>query len=320
MTLAEGIGVSNAKIILIGEHSAVYGQPAIVIPLTSIQLTASTTPIQSGQYIDSNYYTGPLQRAYKNLAGVKKLILTVLQQLNQTNANFKLTIKSAIPSERGMGSSAAAAIAIIRSLYAYFEQPLNRATLLRLANVAETVTHGNPSGMDAATTSAHAPIWFVRGEQSHNLPINASGYLVIADSGMKGQTGPAVATVRDRLADFPQETDVFMKQLGALAVTARDALANNQLTTLGTCLSHAQIILQTLGVSNYTIDHLVFLAQHNGSLGTKLTGGGRGGCIIALAPDKATATHLIDVLTTAGATQTWLQPLAHLNAANEVQN
>jgi mevalonate kinase len=311
MTIKKGIGTSNAKIILIGEHSAVYGEPAIVIPITSIRLTATVVPAED-QLIDSRYYTGPIKQAFKNLAGIKALIETILQRLHQIDATFKLTIDSQLPSERGMGSSAATAIAIIRAFYAYFDQPLSRHTLLELAAISEKITHGNPSGMDAATTSATAPIWFVKGHQSHDLPINTSGYLVIADSGFKGQTGPAVATVRERMNDFPQETKVFIHQLGKLTYQARQALANNELPRLGEIMSHAQVILQTLGVSNTLLDHLIFVAQKNGSLGTKLTGGGRGGCLIALAPDQATAQHLITVLKAEGVTQTWLQPLAHL--------
>ncbi|MFC6169130.1 mevalonate kinase [Loigolactobacillus jiayinensis] len=313
MTLEQGIGVSNAKIILIGEHAAVYGKPAIVVPLTAVKLTAITTPIEQGQLIESNYYTGPLARSMTNFSGIKKLIQTILTRLNQQQANFKLTITSQIPAERGMGSSAATAVAVTRSLYDFFGKKLNRATLLELANVAETVTHGSPSGMDAATTSSTAPIWFIKGHASYNLPINLSGNLVIADSGIRGQTGPAVTTVRERLADFPQETAVFLDQLAELAESTRKAIASQQLAQVGKNFTSAQLILQTLGVSNETIDHLVFVAQRNGSLGTKLTGGGRGGCIIALTADDATTQHLLRALAAEGVTQTWVQPLAHLN-------
>ncbi|MFL2028936.1 mevalonate kinase [Loigolactobacillus zhaoyuanensis] len=313
MTLEKGIGVSNAKIILIGEHAAVYGKPAIVVPLTAVKLTAVTTAIEQGQLIESTYYTGPLERSIKSFAGIRKLIQTILARLNQRQANFKMTITSEIPAERGMGSSAATAIAVIRSLYSFFGQKINRAMLLELANVAEKITHGDPSGMDAATTSATAPIWFVKGQASYNLPINLDGNLVIADSGIRGQTGPAVATVRERMADFPQETAVFMDQLAELATSTRNAIASQQLAQVGQNFTSAQLILQTLGVSNQTIDHLVFVAQRNGSLGTKLTGGGRGGCIIALTADQANTDRLLAALRAEGVTQTWIQPLAHLN-------
>ena len=39
----QGIGESHAKIILIGEHSVVYGQPAIALPLPNVQLKATLT-------------------------------------------------------------------------------------------------------------------------------------------------------------------------------------------------------------------------------------------------------------------------------------
>lgn len=77
---------------------------------------------------------------------------------------FKLTIESELPPERGMGSSAATAIAVIRAVYAAFGAELSQTTLLNWASVSENVIHGNPSGLDAATTGANSPLWFVKGQ------------------------------------------------------------------------------------------------------------------------------------------------------------
>ena len=74
-------------------------------------------------------------------------------------------------------------------------------------------------------------------------------------------------------------------------------------------MNEAQALLQQLSVSNGTLDHLVQVALNNGALGAKLTGGGRGGCMIALASDTQSAAIIANQLTAAGAQETWLQAL-----------
>ena len=90
-------------------------------------------------------------------------------------------------------------------------------------------------------------------------------------------------------------------------------IAQNQLTALGQNLSLAQDDLRALGVSNSRIDALIETANQAGSLGTKLTGGGRGGCIIALAKTQTNAEQLAQQLRQAGAIKTWIQPLHALH-------
>ena len=57
------------------------------------------------------------------------------------------------------------------------------------------------------------------------------------------------------------------------------------------------------------IDKLIKVAKVNGALGAKFTGGGRGGCIIAIAKNQTDAKLISDKLIDAGATATWVQPL-----------
>ncbi|MCH3988935.1 MAG: hypothetical protein LKE60_03070 [Pediococcus pentosaceus] len=48
-----------------------------------------------------------------------------------------------------MGSSASTAVALVRALYAYFEHPLTRTTLLKTVDISEKIIHGKPSGLDS---------------------------------------------------------------------------------------------------------------------------------------------------------------------------
>lgn len=68
--------------------------------------------------------------------------------------------------------------------------------------------------------------------------------------------------------------------------------------------------LKEIGVSIPELDTLVKAAINAGALGAKLTGGGGGGNIIALAP-VGKAEIIQNALLTAGARQTWTATVSH---------
>lgn len=302
-------GTSHAKIILIGEHSVVYHQPAIALPLPAVRERVVITPTHDGQQrLMSRYFTGVRQVAPATLQGINYLIDTLLTRFDLATQSFELVIESHLPAERGMGSSAATAVAIIRALYGFAERSLNHAQLLEDANISERMIHGNPSGLDVATASADNPVWLVKGEQPAPMPFHLTGYLVIADTGVHGQTGEAVEKVAALRKSDPQLANQAIRTLGNLTVAARTALTTNQLSELGQIFDQAQANLVKLGVSHERLDLLIQVAKQNGALGAKLTGGGMGGCMICLAPTESSAAHIRQALAAAGATQSWVQP------------
>ncbi|MCD2255840.1 mevalonate kinase [Agrilactobacillus fermenti] len=312
-TLQSGLGTSHAKIILIGEHAVVYGYPAIALPLPSVQIQATIRTAKVDQTIHSRYYDGPIQGAIAELSGIRRLIQHLLLHFDAVDQAFDLTIKSQLPAERGMGSSAATAIAIIRCLFDFFKKPLTHQLLLQWANFSEHIIHGNPSGLDAATASAQTPIWFVKAQVPQELKLNVPGFLVIADSGIKGKTGEAVRLVAQHVRDMPNHYRPKLAALGTITTKVKIALAKADIEDLGQLLTAAQTNLQALGVSSNQLDKLCQVALANQALGAKLTGGGQGGCMIAVTKTAAQAQRLSNALQTAGATQTWIQPLSEIH-------
>ena len=64
-------------------------------------------------------------------------------------------------------------------------------------------------------------------------------------------------------------------------------------------------LLQQLTVSCKELDNLVAVARENGAIGAKMTGTGRGGNMIALAPDEATMNKIAEALKKARAAGVW---------------
>ena len=310
MVKQQGIGTSHAKIILMGEHSVVYGQPAIALPLPSVQLSVTLSSRQDNQrIIKSRYYHGILENLPSSMNENKKLIDTLSARFNDQETGWDLKIESQLPAERGMGSSAASAIAIIRAFFDYYDEPLDRTLLLQLADVEEQITHRSPSGLDAATVSSDKPLFYVKGRIGVPIEMNLDASLVIADTGKKGATKEAILAVKDELKNNNEKAEEHIKHLGELVNQTKDYLVQNDIVKLGDALNFAQTDLAALNVSDPSLDHLIHVARDNGALGAKLTGGGRGGCMIALMQTAMGARRLASILKENGAHDIWLQPL-----------
>ncbi|MDT2596212.1 mevalonate kinase [Enterococcus dongliensis] len=303
-----GTGYASGKIILMGEHSVVYGEPAIAFPFsgTGIQATIRANKLES--WIESSFFHGPLSKAPNTMRNVT-ILLWQLVKYFKIPEPFYLKIESSIPAERGMGSSAAVAVAITRAVFDWMEEPMTQKKVLHFVNQAETVAHGNPSGIDATTISGTEPILYQKGIGFQSFQLNMDAFLVVADTGIKGQTRKAVRDIAQLMELRPYETNKQMQTLGKLTTQAQQAVLQNQPHILGDCMNQAQGLLRLLGTSNRQLDHLIETALENQALGAKLTGGGRGGCMIALAEDETSGRRLQQILLDAGARNTWIEGL-----------
>ncbi|MGX7244186.1 mevalonate kinase [Enterococcus quebecensis] len=308
-----GHGLATGKIILMGEHSVVYGEPAIAFPFKETYISTKVEP-ETVMTLDCHYYSGDFSNIPQQLKSVKEVITQTLIALHKETTTLKITITSTIPAERGMGSSAAAAVSIVRGLFDYFDVPCPPEALLPLVTRAEKIAHGNPSGIDTAATSGNKPLFFIKGHPLETFPMNVSNaYLIVADTGIKGQTRAAVSDVAHLFEENKQKISKHITELGRLTRVAKQAILADDAHTLGNAMNQAQEQLQALTVSNHRLDELVKTARENGALGAKLTGGGRGGCMIALTDSNEHARKIATALEKSGAVATWIQPLGVKN-------
>lgn len=305
----QAIGTAHGKIILIGEHAVVYNEPAIALPFLATPVEVIIEKCEGHSIISSSYYQGLVETVPSSLNNIKKLIESICTDLNKPIDGMSISISSLIPPERGMGSSAAVATALVRAIFSYFKKDLSQTALLDYVEISEKIAHGNPSGLDARLTSSESPIYFRKNSHFTPIPLHVSGYLIAADTGMKGQTKKAVEDVAQQLKQSYKQTKQIITKIGQLTEEAKTAIEENHTERLGDLMTLSHDCLKQLNVSNKALDHLVDTALSNNALGAKLTGGGRGGCMIALAETAKQAKTIAHKLMENGAVETWIHAL-----------
>src|SRR5699024_3270445 len=130
-------------------------------------------------------------------------------------------------------------------------------------------------------------------------------HFIVADSGRVGDTRSAVESVANLFKSAPKIIQSKLDRIGELTHQAKDALEKAGKKILGQLLNEAQKELESIGVSDAALNRLIHFARQEGALGAKLTGGGNGGCIVALARNEMHSRQLAEKLKQFGAQAVW---------------
>ena len=302
-----GLGSAHGKAILIGEHAVVYGAPAIVLPLLDLQAAASVREAKTAT-ITSDLYTGPINQAPAMMAPIIRAGQAAAERVDLRPDRLEVIVRSTIPYERGLGSSAAVSAAIVRAVANAGGVRLSPAETHALVQEAEQIAHGTSSGLDGHAVQSLTPLRFQAGKPT-TVKVAERMTFVIADTGTSGSTSSAVNGVRMLRTVLPEAVERMTRDLTEVVEDSADALAVGDAPRLGRNMNAAHRHLARIGVSSPALDALVAVALEAGAYGAKLTGSGLGGCVLALAPSLEVAGDLAAAMTSVGATRVWTTSL-----------
>lgn len=299
------------KIILFGEHAVVYGRPAIAAPVNQVRARAVVSPAPRAAPGDVHIQAPDvgLDARLADLPEDHPLVQVVYQvqaalRLARLPA-LTLRITSTIPLAAGLGSGAAVSVACIRSLSAFLGRPLPDDRVSAIAYEVEKLYHGTPSGIDNTVITYDCPVYFVRGKPIKTLRVGAPFTILIGDTGIASPTAAAVGNLRRLWQADNSRYDTLFDAAGEIARAARQAIERGRIEDLGPLMDQNHALLSSMGVSSTKLDRLVQAARKAGAWGAKLSGGGRGGNMIALvSPARAAAVE--KALRSAGAVRTIL--------------
>lgn len=309
------------KIILFGEHAVVYGRPALAIPVTQVHagveiLDSDSTGIlihAPGIHLHADLNSLPSDHP---IASVVHNFLFLSRVAPFPNLNISIT--STIPVASGLGSGAAVTVALVRALSSHLNYPMTAEEVNAFAYDIEKLHHGTPSGIDNTVVTYAKPVYFVkaspspsgrgaRGEGGVNtietLKVGRPFTIVIADTGISAPTKESVADVRKLWEADKMKWEGVFDEVGDVAKAAKERIETGDWRLLGGLMNQNHKLLQKMTVSSPELDSLVEAARKAGAAGAKLSGGGRGGNMIALA-EAEKADDISSALMSAGAKNT----------------
>ena len=160
--------------------------------------------------------------------------------------------------------------------------------------------HGNPSGIDTSVAASGRAVLYRKGHPPEALSLRHPINLVVGDTGSASSTRDTVASVARQHAQNPAKIEEIFDGIEALVVNARSALQTGEGSRLGQLMSLNQKLLSTMLLSTSQLEEMCQAAEKAGALGAKLTGGGGGGCMIALVEHAPQAAAIVAALEALG--------------------
>ncbi|MBP9718893.1 MAG: mevalonate kinase [Candidatus Levybacteria bacterium] len=266
------------KIHLIGEHTVVYGKPAL---LSAIDLRVSVSIKKSNQKRRISHDGQKVKTIIEHIIK-QKFSLAILPA-------YAVSIQSQLPSGAGLGSSAAVSAAYSAALLDFLEIPWTKQLVNELAFEADKIFNGNPSGGDNATVVYGGMLQFQKGKEMENMNQSTPHTFMLINSGKPDET---TAEMVEKVAVFGKRyPDVFKKILQdqeILTTQMRAVLEEKKEDRLFEIMKMAQNNLDALGVVSEKA-RLIMYSLNRLGIAAKISGAGGfrqgAGMILCLAKD-----------------------------------
>jgi mevalonate kinase len=286
------VGRGYGKLLLFGEHAAVYGYPALGLHIPQY-LEVQIEPRDGAEWklpeLDS-----------RSSELITRAVGALPQILGRDVPPHSLTIAGNLPMSVGLGSSAAFCTALLRAA-----DPAHLATgpvteLWKAAHELERVFHGTPSGIDTGLSLLEGCSLIypdppgIPSAESVMLP---AGWLVIGAVPRTGSTAELVAGIRDRRERNPAGTDDLLKDLGSISERAGHVAGESAIEQLGELADQAQALLSGLSLCTPEVEEALLLLGDSGARGGKMSGAGGGGAFFGIFRHEPTAREAARMLT-----------------------
>jgi mevalonate kinase len=254
------------KIHLIGEHSVVYGKPALLAAIQyRLCVQISDKPAQSV---------------------LSPVIAECLRIFSQTYhlkniSSPAIEISSDIPQGSGLGSSAALAVAGMGALHVFFRKGWNPDLINKLAYEAEKKQHGNPSGGDNTIVTFGGLLWYRKEfdflKSMWQIPFSVhkrlqSFYLLSSGKPVE-TTGEMVDGVRSLYDKDTSHLGALFQDQEELAKEMVLALKHGDELTLMSVMPKAEDNLEEMGVVGNIAQNMIKTIRKSGGV-AKISGAG----------------------------------------------
>ncbi|KAI9841206.1 MAG: Mevalonate kinase [Sclerophora amabilis] len=227
------------------------------------------------------------------------------------------TMRSALPTGAGLGSSASVSVCISTALLLQLQsliQPYHGqsteeaqaqiAMINKWAFVGEMCLHGNPSGVDNTVSSGGKAVIFKRNPPHPPTVTPLRNFpelpLLLVNTKQPRSTAMEVAKVGVLKQDHPVVTDLILDAIDKVTESAHQLISSSSfnkddpisLKHLGELNRVNHGLLVSLGVSHPKLERIRELVDHAEIGWTKLTGAGGGGCSITILKPSVEADRL----------------------------
>ena len=299
-----GKGSGYGKVILFGEHFVVHGVPGIVSAIDSTT-DSEVKKAAKGINVKDERKTAKGYSEEKRVQQLESIDRMVKAMGVDPKIALDIWIGGTLPGFSGLGASAASSVAIARAIAQELGMKISEEKINQAAYEAEKAYAGNPSGIDNTAATYGGLMWFKKnmgGGQDlvERLAIETPVEIVIGSTGKVANTKAMVEGVAERKNKNPQKYNSIFKRAEELAYEGRAALEFYNLKKIGELMNENHRLLQEIEVSSKELDLLVDVARKQGAIGAKLTGGGGGGCMVALTPGKELQSKVANAIKSLG--------------------